>query len=181
MKILSEFYFTNQLLQSDFNCENFYVNVKFEKKIYKINLIFLNFGPFDTLEKFCFPLWLSAILEKMNFAKIIIPKWLKSKWLDKKVSMEIDRENLQTVPRIYIEMIYIVFKNDLDFLKIDFNQILLSEELFAIRVNKITMALIDIKIPIRALKLKNIGEVELVNFREVFQIQLKVVNYTYSN
>ena len=50
MKILSEFYFTNQLLQSDFNCENFYVNVKFEKKIYKINLIFLNFGPFNTLE-----------------------------------------------------------------------------------------------------------------------------------
>ena len=43
------------------------------------------------------------------------------------------------------------------------------------------MALIDIKIPIRALKLKNIGEVELVNFREVFQIQLKVVNYTYSD
>lgn len=95
--------------------------------------------------------------------------------------MEIDRENLQPVPRIYIEMIYIVFKNALDFLKIDFNQILLSEELFAIRVNKITMALIDIKIPIRALKLKNIGEVELVNFREVFQIQLKVVNYTYSD
>ena len=73
MKIFSEFYFTNQLLQSDFNCENFYVNVKFEKKIYKINLIFLNFGPFDTLEKICLPLWISAILEKMNFAKIIIP------------------------------------------------------------------------------------------------------------
>ena len=65
MKILSEFYFTNQLLQSDFNCENFYVNVKFEKKIYKPEDILKNTNKEYMFNLICFPKECEKIFEDL--------------------------------------------------------------------------------------------------------------------
>ena len=46
-----EYYMTNQLLQSEFYSENFFLNIEVEQKTPKISLIFHNFGPFNILEK----------------------------------------------------------------------------------------------------------------------------------
>ena len=95
----------------------------------------------------------------MKVGEIFIPTWLNHKWLKKKIFMEIDQENLQMIPRNYIELSYMFYKNDKKFLKSIPVQITLIEELFSIRNSKLKMGLILLKIPIRAFKLENIGEI----------------------
>ena len=106
MELLSEFYFTNQLLQSEFCAENFFFTMNFKEKIPKICLILDNFGPFFGNKKGILPLWCLTVLEKMNLGFVIGPKWLKTKWLKKKIFLEIEEENLESIPRNYFETIW---------------------------------------------------------------------------
>lgn len=174
------FYFTNQLVQSEFNSENFYFEVKIKQDFPKINLIFQSFGPFRRLKRNFIPFLYSSVLEKMKVGEILIPTWLNHKWLKKKIFMEIDQENLQMIPRNYIELSYMFYKNDKKFLKSIPVQITLIEELFSIRNSKLKMGLILLKIPIRAFKLENIGEIELINYKKILQIQLQVNNFIHA-
>ena len=109
MGVLSEFYVTNQLLQSEFNSENLYFDINIRQNIPKICLIFNSFGPFIFKEKATLPFWFLTLFEKMEFGNLIDPKWLEIKWLKKKILLEIDDENLQNIPRNYIETIYIFY------------------------------------------------------------------------
>ena len=174
------YYFTSQLMSSEFNAENLNFNIKFQKKLTKINLISFCIGPFNILEKKNLPLWISFLLEKAKFGKISTPYWLDNIWLKKKVAMELNEENLEIVPRNYIEFFYIIYKNNINFVENLFKQIILLEELFAVRINKLLSGLAVLRIPIRALKLENIGEIELINFRQVLQLQLQSINYVHS-
>ena len=174
------YYFTNQLMNSEFNAENLNFNIKFQKKLTKINLISFGIGPFNILENKNLPLWISVLLEKAKFGKISTPYWLDDIWLKKKVDMELNEENLEIIPRNYIEFFYIIYKNNLNFVENLFRQIILLEELFAVRMNKLLAGLVVLRIPIRALKLENIGEIELINFRQVLQLQLQSINYGHS-
>ena len=72
------------------------------------------------------------------------------------------------------------YKNDKKFLKFIPVQITLIEELFSIRSGKLKMGLILLKIPIRAFKLENIGEIELINYKKILQIQLQVNNFIHA-
>jgi len=171
------FYFTNQLVQSLFNSENFFFRIEWKKKFPKVNLILHSFGPFGRLEKSIAPFLYSTVLEKMKISEILSPRWLNQKWLEKKIFMEIDQENLQMIPRNYIELSYMVCKNNkkiLDYIAIP---IILVEEIFSIRISKLKMGLTLLKIPIRAFKLENIGEVELINYKKILQIQLQINNF----
>lgn len=176
-----DFYLTNQLLQSEFNSENFFLDIEFKQKTPKISLILHNFGPFNILEKKNLPLWFSLVLEKIKIGKTIFPKLLESNWLEKKLFDELDQESLQNIPRNYIELSYIIYRYTLNLSKTSKDQILVVEELFLTRMNKLTTGLIALKIPIRALKLENIGGIELINLRETIQIQLQLIVYTYSH
>jgi len=40
------------------------------------------------------------------------------------------------------------------------------------------MGLICLRVSVRALKLENIAEVELINYREILKIQLEIINFT---
>ena len=113
--------------------------------------------------------------------KFIIPKWYEPKWLKKKVYKEIDEENLQIIPRNYIEIIYIMYKNNLNFLQEISNPIIILEELFSIRIDKLITGLLVLHIPIRALKLENVGDIELINFRKILLIQLEAIHFLYSH
>lgn len=95
----------------------------------------------------------------------------------KKIFMEIDQENLQMIPRNYIELSYMVCKNNKKILNYIPFQIMLIEEIFSIRISKLKMGLTLLKIPIRAFKLENIGEVELINYKKILQIQLQINNF----
>jgi hypothetical protein len=175
--MLYSFYFTNQLVQSQFTSENFFFQIEWKKKFPKVNLILHSFGPFGILEKSIVPFLYSTVLEKMKISKLLNPRWLNQKWLEKKIFMEIDQENLQMIPRNYIELSYMVCKNNkkvLDYIAIP---IILVEEIFSIRISKLKMVLKLLKIPIRAFKLKNIGEVELFNYKKILQIQLQINNF----
>ena len=61
------YYFTSQLMSSEFNAENLNFKIKFQKKLTKINLISFCIGPFNILEKKNLPLWISFLLEKATF------------------------------------------------------------------------------------------------------------------
>ena len=174
------FYFTNQLVQSEFNSENFHFKVEIKQEFPKINLILQSFGPFRHLEKAVIPFLYSTILEKMKIAEVFIPRWLNKKWLKNKVLMEIDEENLQIIPRNYIELSYMFYNNNKNFLKSIPVQIALIEELSSIRNSKLKMGLTLLKIPIRAFKIENIGEVELINYKKIFQIQLQINNFIHA-
>ena len=126
-------------------------------------------------------MWFSVILEKIKIGKIFTPKFLESKWLEKKMFEELDQESLQNIPRNYIELSYIIYRHNVDFFKAYPDQILVVEELFSTRMNKLTSGMIALQIPIRALKLENIGGIELINLRENLQIQLQLTHYTYSH
>lgn len=80
------FYFTNQLVQSQFNSENFFFQIEWKRKFPKVNLILHSFGPFRRLEKSITPFLYSTVLEKMRISEILSPKWLNQKWLEKKYS-----------------------------------------------------------------------------------------------
>lgn len=176
MELLSEFYFTNQLLQSEFCAENFCFTMNFKQKIPKICLILDNFGPFFGNKKGILPLWCLMVFEKMNLGLVIEPKWLKTKWLKKKIFLEIEEENLEYIPRNYFETIYIFHKHKLFNLDTCSNQLLLIEELFWIRINKLTTGLLMLRVPIRTIKLKFLGNMELINLRKILQIQLHAIN-----
>ena len=116
----------------------------------------------------------------MKIGEILIPTWLSPKWLKKKIFMEIDQEDLQMIPRNYIELSYMFYKNNKRFLKSVPFQNTLIEEFFSIRNSKLKMGLILLKIPIRAFRLENIGEVELINYKKILQIQLQVNNFIHA-
>jgi hypothetical protein len=176
--MLSEFYITNQLLQSEFNCENIFIKLKITQKTPKIGCILHGLDSYCILEKIGLPLWCSIIYEKMELGKIFAPKWLNSKWLGEKVFSEIDKEYLQIIPRNYIEILYTIHKNKLNFLNLKSTLLVLIEDIFSTRINKITMGLICLRVSVRALKLENIAEVELINYREILKIQLEIINFT---
>lgn len=176
MKLLPEFYFTHQLLQSEFCSENLFFNMIFKREVRKTCLILCNLGPFSVGEKGILPLWFLLALEKMRFGNLIKPKWLKTKWLKKKIFLEIDEENLECIPRNYFETIYIFHKHRLNNLGAWSRQLLLIEELFSIRIEKLAIGLLMLKVPIRAIKLKFLGNTELINFRKILQIQLLAIN-----
>jgi len=176
--MLAEFYFTTQLLQSEFNCENFFLRLELTQKTPKISCILRSFGSYTILEKTHLPLWCSVIYEKMRLGKIFAPKWLNLKWLEKKIFNEVDNDYLQLVPKNYIEIIYIIHKNNLNFLENNSSLLVVTEDIFSNRINKLTMGLIHLRLSIRALKLENIGEVELINFRKILKIQLQIINFT---
>ena len=181
MGVLTEFYVTNQLLQSEFNSENLYFDIKIRQNIPKICLIFNSFGPFTFKETKTLPLWFLMFFEKMEFGYMIGPKWLETKWLKKKILLEIDDENLQSIPRNYIEVIYIFYKHKTNHLEIGSNHLILAEEIFSVRINKLTTGLLILDVPIRALKLKFVGSIELINFRKIMQMQLGTINMTNLN
>lgn len=176
--MLPEFFITTQLLQSEFKCENLLLKLKITQKTPKISCILRGLGSYNTLEKIDLPLWCSVIYEKMEFGKIFAPKWLNSKWLEGKIFSEIDKEYLQIIPRNYIEILYSIYKNKLNFLYLKSNFLILIEDIFSTRINKITIGLIRLRVSVRALKLENIAEVELINFREILKIQLQIINFT---
>ena len=176
-----EFYFTNQLLQTEFNSENFRVTMKFKKKIPKINFMLDSLGPFCSMEKAYTNVWCYDIFQKTGLGELVVPKWLNSKWLEKKILDEVDIDNLQIIPRNYIEFTYTIYKKTLPYSNNFFKQIVLIEELFSIRTNKLAMGLAQLQIPIRAFKIENKGQVELINFRKILQIQLQIINSIHSN
>ena len=62
-------------------------------------------------------------------------------------------------------------------MKINLHELSIIEEFFSIRINKLTSGLLLMRIPIRAFKLENIGEIEIINFRKILQVQLQTINY----
>jgi hypothetical protein len=175
------YYYTDQILQSEFHSENFFYKINFNKKVSRISFIFFTVGPFNVFTEVSLPFWLSFIFERFKLVKFIIPKWYEPKWLKKKVYKEIDEENLQIIPRNYIEIIYIMYKNNLNFLQEISNPIIILEELFSIRIDKLITGLLVLHIPIRALKLENVGDIELINFRKILLIQLEAIHFLYSH
>ena len=69
-------------------------------------------------------------------------------------------------------------KNKLNFLNLKLTLLVLIEDIFSTRINKISMGLICLRVSVRALKLENIAEVELINYREILKIQLEIINFT---
>jgi hypothetical protein len=179
--LIKKMLFSNREILKDINFQSkffFYDNliaVKLEKTIGKVNFLGSQFGPFSKGEKTKTKFWIALLLNEIGFCKILKPKWMRVKWLGKKIFLEKKTNNLHKIHYNYIEICNAFIKYNLNFFS--FKEISLVEELFSIRCMKLWNGIKIITSQVNALKFDKICSIEFLNFKKIIQFLLYFLTF----